>query len=368
MFIDRVLDALRRGNTPSIPLYRQTPESMVALADLAAIWYKTLPMATVINAQSVADFYFNGTDQEDWDAEEDFPNVAPPWPLAFYEWVTPRTWRSNGHRVDGGVTLRVGLLVEARPLSKAALALEPHEVAKMLARMVLSENHDAHYEQFEPEQLAAIERVMVEAGLADRYLEQVRSVDEVALPAWACRGSMFIQGPNEPIAFAPLTQTWMVSREGRYMPGPVGRQGFHYQSWAPFSRAIEKPVEHLQGISALTTHVPMLTMSFLHCKNVDTIDHVPDMKLQKARAKEGKPPLLTYKTLVIDAMRKVLQREGQIGKNGSQKALHICRGHFKTFPEGRGLFGKYPGTFWWPMHVRGEAVMGGVVKDYAVVT
>ena len=48
------------------------------------------------------------------------------------------------------------------------------------------------------------------------------------------------------------------------------------------------------------------------------------------------------------------------------KALHICRGHFKDFSN-HGLFGKYRGTYWWPMHTRGSSDNGLVVKDYRVL-
>jgi hypothetical protein len=33
--------------------------------------------------------------------------------------------------------------------------------------------------------------------------------------------------------------------------------------------------------------------------------------------------------------------------------MHICRGHFKDYREGRGLFGKYHQLVWHPSLVRG---------------
>ena len=32
---------------------------------------------------------------------------------------------------------------------------------------------------------------------------------------------------------------------------------------------------------------------------------------------------------------------------GLKRALHICRGHFKDYREGRGLFAKTHGIWWW---------------------
>jgi len=64
-------------------------------------------------------------------------------------------------------------------------------------------------------------------------------------------------------------------------------------------------------------------------------------------------------------MRRVLETEGQSQTLGIPRALHICRGHFATYTE-RPLFGKYRGTFWVPMHVRGAVEAGRTTKDYTV--
>jgi len=69
--------------------------------------------------------------------------------------------------------------------------------------------------------------------------------------------------------------------------------------------------------------------------------------------------------LEIDPMKEVLRTEGQVATVGLQKALHICRGHFKTYDE-KPLFGRLKGTFWWPQTLRGSANQGVVLKDYAV--
>ena len=51
---------------------------------------------------------------------------------------------------------------------------------------------------------------------------------------------------------------------------------------------------------------------------------------------------------------------------GPKKALHIFRGHFKTYSEDRPLFGKVAGTFWWEGSVRGSLAKGKVDKEYQV--
>lgn len=109
----------------------------------------------------------------------------------------------------------------------------------------------------------------------------------------------------------------------------------------------------------------LFAMSLMHCKNV-VIREVapPDTRRAKAK-KRGVPPLVRYRVLDIEPMKTVLRTEGQIEKTGLKQALHICRGHFKTYDD-KPLFGKVRGTFWWPSTVRGSLSEGAVVKDYQV--
>ncbi|MGL4612296.1 MAG: hypothetical protein ACRCYY_21905 [Trueperaceae bacterium] len=113
--------------------------------------------------------------------------------------------------------------------------------------------------------------------------------------------------------------------------------------------------------------VPLLAFTFANCKNVTTQDHPVPPKVAKKRIASGKHPGVTYKTLVIDPMKEVLKTEGGIETNGLKKALHICRGHFKTYTADKPLFGKVTGTFWHPMHVRGSKEHGEVKKDYKIL-
>jgi hypothetical protein len=65
-------------------------------------------------------------------------------------------------------------------------------------------------------------------------------------------------------------------------------------------------------------------------------------------------------------MRQILDTEGGAQTNGLRSALHICRGHFKSYTEDAPLFGKHTGTYWWADRVRGDRSRGRVEKDYAV--
>jgi hypothetical protein len=105
---------------------------------------------------------------------------------------------------------------------------------------------------------------------------------------------------------------------------------------------------------------------FMHCKNVSFQIHEVPKKVARKRIEKGKNPGVSYKTLVIEPMKKVLKHDGKIEHTGIKKALHITRGHFATYSEDKPLFGKHKGTFWKPMHTRGSLSSGKIEKTYRV--
>ena len=120
---------------------------------------------------------------------------------------------------------------------------------------------------------------------------------------------------------------------------------------------------------AFEVWLPMLvTIMFMHCKNVARVEHKPDPRLAKRTLQRGRPCMLKYHTIEIEPMKTVLRKEGQIETVGLERALHICRGHFVYYPaDGPGLFGRgIHGQFWKPAHARGTAKKGVVISDYRV--
>jgi hypothetical protein len=106
----------------------------------------------------------------------------------------------------------------------------------------------------------------------------------------------------------------------------------------------------------------------MHCKNVALTDGTKSVApSEKWLRRQGQMPI-KYHVLDINPMKEVLRTEGNIGENGIKKALHICRGHFKTYREDKPLFGHTVGTVWCPSHARGDINHGAVIKDYEVKT
>lgn len=110
----------------------------------------------------------------------------------------------------------------------------------------------------------------------------------------------------------------------------------------------------------------LLTLSFLHCKNVTRREVAQPAFEQRTWRAKHKRPLVRYHVLDIEPMREVLRTEGRSDEVGLKRALHICRGHFVSYSPDKPLFGKVSGTFWKPQHIRGSKKRGLVVKDYRV--
>ena len=110
----------------------------------------------------------------------------------------------------------------------------------------------------------------------------------------------------------------------------------------------------------------LMTISFMHCKNVSLNEVVPPEKLSQKHFKRHGRPLVRYTELTIDPLRRLLEKHRQEVGGSLRKALHLCRGHFKTFSPDAPLLGRATGTYWWGPQVRGSQTEGVSLKDYRV--
>jgi len=120
------------------------------------------------------------------------------------------------------------------------------------------------------------------------------------------------------------------------------------------------PASYSAGFNAVLG----LALNFLHCKNVHSIEN-PHQLIRAARRRGETTYFEKYYILQIEPMKKILNEQGQAQTKGLKYALHICRGHFKTYDR-KGLFGKYKGNFWWSSMVKGDPTIGKIKKDYQI--
>lgn len=257
--------------------------------------------------QEVADYYWLH-DQDVWDMRDDFPVIASPWPEFWMEWRAPRVVRIRG-------------------------------------------------EQSTPDFFQSIPRF----GVLGR-MEQVDDRARAALPPdspdvrWILQLAYF--------GLAPVAEVSLpLDHEGRFAKVPV--EGGVLQPTrvvAPGLKGMERAL--LLDVLSSWLNPAFLALSFAHCRNV-VVREAP-IEGQRARIRRGDPPISRYYVLEIGGMREIVeQAKAQTGGN-LRTALHLVRGHFKSFTPERPLFGRYTGTYWWGLHARGDARAGEVRKDYAV--
>lgn len=113
----------------------------------------------------------------------------------------------------------------------------------------------------------------------------------------------------------------------------------------------------------------LLGISFMHCKNVEVKDVSNEYRTEYGKKFTGKKlPQLKWHTIhVAPTIRKIKEVAATECGGDVRKALHICRGHFRTYDENsKGLFGRLHGTYFIPQHTRGDIANGQVLKDYVV--
>lgn len=274
---------------------------------------KRIRESFLINASPVSDYFFTGTDQEVWKIEKDFPNIAPPYELFFLDFVAPEKIVSKVYGIVEWGEHRPtawGLLCQGMDLDKAD-DKQAKELKARGARWVL----DIHL------------FFRIEKG------DQIRCFG----PIWQTQ--ILVQDNGEALLTPDGSDVQMIGM-------PIGG------SMQMIKNRAQRTGETLQECAMAmredlgpNLQTGLLTLSFLHCKNV------------AVRVEEDTLSELTYHTIDIASMKRVLKDEGQSDTIGTKRALHICRGHFRHYTNGRKLFGKVEGTFWTPMHSR------GIVKD-----
>lgn len=167
--------------------------------------------------------------------------------------------------------------------------------------------------------------------------------------------------------WSPISLVFTQNKEGSLVPGSVHaakaddlcRQLLSSHGMSMLTRVVLQAL----GMSILSLSAIQYLGKVLSCKNVEAVDVHPPEKLQRARARRGKPPLISYKTLQVRPVAS--QRKGETAvPSRNLNRVHLCRGHFKSFSPDRPLLGRHTGTYWWEPQARGNRRKGMVVKDY----
>lgn len=288
---------------------------------------KAINRSEILRCQNISDYYFEGTDQENWNLQKDFPNCAPPWKMFWCEWNGPKKITSREGNSNFVPPYKFGALVRGMDLSEFLLEYTDKLPKGESTKSFLIGSTKAKW---------VLEISMFESEYFPNALKM---------------------GPYL------MTTVLLVGEDGKVLDLPdIGGCNNAVFSMLPYVDG----AEHIRNICDTgIRNVVLLSLCFIHCKNVHKIDNVMGPKLIKRRKKDNKIPINRYYTLDIKSFRKTADGDSENKGEGIKKSLHICRGHFKDFTK-KGLFGKYKGVFWWDMQVKGSADVGTVRKDYSI--
>jgi len=142
----------------------------------------------------------------------------------------------------------------------------------------------------------------------------------------------------------------------------VDKEGNYVDSWIQFTGAMTESDEHQVAGASL---VGVLALSMMNCKNIVTRTNHPSPKLNKARKKRGRKPLVEFKTIHVDPNTKTV-KSSAAKDSGDSPRKHVAKGHLKDYRNGKGLFGKYKGIWYWGPQLRGEVMNGICLPNYTI--
>lgn len=378
-----------------------------------------LSQSVVILGDNVSDYYWMGNPQEIWTLEKDFPNVAPPFEYFFIDFRAPTEIVSEVNGTlpwDAAKAREWGVFFECTDVYAFAEKMEQpeqrpfvlalaHRKLNHMVRAIATIQREVQTQAGGNGQKTAVPLNSVQRWYMQQYQMMRTEVEMMGRGDWLSAQRRFIERHQETStkwlvrahlylgvslgAEIEMRPAWLwdfpVTARGQFVT--IGDTAIRYTEpkQAYLLQVLPRVAEKLQmslheateGMYEAMVHYfypALLTISFLHCKNVTLLEPPPVSQVSPQRAKKSKKhrqtqakpngPRLTYHILDIEPMKQVLKTEGHIEQNGLKKALHICRGHFANYEQGKGLFGKYHGTYWIPQHVRGTAAQGIRLKDY----
>ncbi|OGC95283.1 MAG: hypothetical protein A2029_01420 [Chloroflexi bacterium RBG_19FT_COMBO_47_9] len=246
--------------------------------------------AHVFFIDNVADYYYSISKKDEWH-ETDFPNIAPPLEIMWFEWNIPKTIYSNGELISFTRNYKNALLIKSFKTENKGWKYICNPFASLDSLEDLKRDNP----------------IIIENIPSDGNSLNIRCIK---------------------IDDAKQTINFKVSDF---------------------------------DISTLWINPVFLALSFIHCRNVQI---VPKGKGVLHKSRDRNAPSFRYHLLQIDPMKRVLAEAAEKNNTNIKMALHICRGHFKDYRNGPGLFGKFKDVYWWDQQLRGDLSLGYVDKDY----
>lgn len=271
-----------------------------------------------IDISNVARYWWQQEKDGEWSLSKDFPRPVLPWPDAWIEYKYP----DSLNLYFGGVFWSVELEEEYWKKAIEERAFLYYADKKTPGAIIDSSDLDPAFAQ------------AVEQGILCRWIQGAF--------LWIMNASVVRNVSSHIIHLTPQ--------------GDVIK-----------SLSLTQPYEPFESHPLVTFFPFMYAISLLNCKNTSLVAAEYD-RATKRRAIKRKVPSVIFKQLHVKPMGRKAQpaQQGEPSGEYLKRRLHICRGHFKDYRAGGGLFGRYKGLYWWSQQLRGDADQGIVVKDYIV--
>lgn len=150
-------------------------------------------------------------------------------------------------------------------------------------------------------------------------------------------------------------EVWAGCGQAYFREGVLSVRGSKSPPVALTDELRPQPVILREGVGELAEPTVFWLASFLrvlNCVNVKTETIDAPERLNKKRTKNGKPPVYSYKVLVL---RPSAAQRADLGGTHQSPRVHLRRGHIKH---------RATGDFWWGEHAVGDRRRGIVAKDY----
>lgn len=280
--------------------------------------------AHFVDLNPIARWFYEENPKDVYTISEDFPHLTSPFNTCWLEYKYPPRINNEG-------------VIEEVPLS----GIRDPRIGILINQFEVPEEDDGHD--------------YIQGRILERYMKEMCLVP-VTIPPHVCREARLDGRPARWIwtAMTILSDKEayaQVSATGMYLDGLGGMIGL------PIS------ISQLEGFPASSfLYCTMFALNLMHCKNVETIRAPEPSKKAKKRQRE-RGMQVRYSTIHIDGMSK---RYRTHGRRGQGVALHLRRGHFRTYTEDAPLFGKWTGTWWWSPTLVGNK-QHGVIKSEHVL-
>lgn len=262
---------------------------------------EALAKAAYFEISQVADYWATGNDRDVW-PDEMFPCVRPPFEWTWFEYHAPAAVRVNGRTLEGlaAVATAVGHLVHAIS-SNDKITLHCTEVIES--------------------------KIGRSAILGDETFLPIDDTGRIITSQVRVRRSS---------SFSVAMAEQMVKATG-------------------YSVEQMRHAAQTLGRSASLDPV-LLALTFLNTVNRQVVDRIPSNRLQRARQRRGKLPVVRYSEILVPGHASY-QASGPGAKKEPSVSLHVVRGHFKR---------RATGIYWWHPHMRGAYDKGVTLSRYAV--